>query len=154
MPAIADQNSTSQPTTVTITLFVGLSVHNILEGISIGLSPTFDKLMVITIGVGIHKLVDSFVMGMMILNSNWQDAKAYLFMFLFCLTGPSGVAIGFVAQNNIPLIIRAVLTSITVGTFLFIALTEIAAHEFKNAEYKNTKMAGFVLGIVLFALFM
>lgn len=148
------QNKTSQSESVTISLFVGLSVHNILEGISIGLSPTYEKLIVITIGVCIHKLVDSFVLGMMILNSNWKDTKSYLFMFMFCLSGPLGVIIGFIAQNNVPLLIRAILTSLTVGTFLYISLTEIASHEFKNLEYKNIKMAGFVLGILLFAVFM
>eukprot|EP00801_Mesodinium_rubrum_P004478 Mrub_04481.p1 GENE.Mrub_04481~~Mrub_04481.p1 ORF type:complete len:406 (-),score=43.38 Mrub_04481:48-1142(-) len=140
--------------TSSVSLGVGLSVHNILEGISIGLTPDADKLIAVSMGIGVHKIIDSFFLGMLIMKSNYSQTKSYLFMSLFCLTGPLGLMVGFIVQANISTIVQAVLTSFTVGTFLYISLTEIASHEFGNNQNRQYKMAGFIVGIICFALFM
>lgn len=43
-----------------VILTIGLTVHNILEGIAIGLSPSQEKLIMILIGICPHNLLESF----------------------------------------------------------------------------------------------
>lgn len=152
--SLAESNSHAPlPKSAAVILTIGLSVHNTLEGISIGLSPTQEKLIVIMIGVCTHKLIDSFFLGMMFMRSNWLDRSGYLIMFLFSLSGPVGVAIGFLLQNGAPVIVQGVMTSLTTGTFLYIAMTEIMPKEFSNEKNKLYKLFGFILGLTLFAIF-
>lgn len=114
-----DSNNTNiKSKSAVMILYIGLSVHNILEGVSIGLSPSKEKLILIMIGVCTHKLIDSFFLGMMFLRANWVDTNSHIIMCLFCLTGPSGVLIGFLMHDGAPLIAQAIMTSLTTGTFL------------------------------------
>lgn len=152
----SDTSSGNEPLSksAAVILTIGLSVHNVLEGVSIGLSPTQEKLIVIMIGVCTHKLIDSFFLGMMFMRSNWLDRTGYFIMFLFSLSGPVGVLIGFLLQNGAPLIVQGVMTSLTTGTFLYIAMTEIMPTEFVSQKNKILKICGFIFGFSLFAIFM
>lgn len=107
-------NSKSAHTAIVLT--IGLTVHNLFESISIGLSSTLDKLIVIMIGVCVHKLIDSFFLGMMFMKSNMPYKS--VIMFIFSMTGVVGVLIGFILQSDAPIILQAIMTSLTTGTFL------------------------------------
>lgn len=48
------------PKSAAIILTIGLTVHNILEGVAIGLSPSQEKLIMILIGICPHNLLESF----------------------------------------------------------------------------------------------
>jgi len=100
-----------------------------------------------------HKLIDSFFLGMMFMRSNWLDKSGYTIMFLFTLTGPLGALLGFLLHNSAPLIVQGIMTSLTTGTFLYIAMTEIISEEFHKHEHKNLKLFGFIVGLLCFSLF-
>lgn len=65
-----------------VILTIGLTVHNILEGVAIGLSPSQEKLVMILIGICPHNLLESFYLGMMFIKSNWLDATGYTLMHI------------------------------------------------------------------------
>lgn len=65
-----------------VILTIGLTVHNMLEGIAIGLSPSQEKLLVILIGICPHNLLESFYLGMMFIKSNWLDTTGYTLMHI------------------------------------------------------------------------
>lgn len=57
-------------------------------------------------------------------------------------------------QDGAPMIAQAIMTSLTTGTFLYIAMTEIMPHEFANPQFKNMKILGFLVGFMCFNVFM
>lgn len=57
-------------------------------------------------------------------------------------------------QGGAPFIAQAIMTSLTAGTFLYIAMTEIVSHEFASDQNKSLKMFGFLFGLVSFAIFL
>jgi len=68
-------------------------------------------------------------------------------MATFTLAGPLGTMIGFILQNEAPLVLQGIFMSITSGTFLYIALTEVVALEFSKVEHKLVKFIGLICGI-------
>jgi len=63
----ADQANTTKgdnSRTAAIILSIGLLIHNIFEGMSIGLSPDSTKLMIIMIAVCSHKVITAFSLGL------------------------------------------------------------------------------------------
>lgn len=70
---VNNQTNGKSPKSAAIILTIGLTVHNILEGIAIGLSPSQEKLIMILIGICPHNLLESFYLGMQFIKSNWKD---------------------------------------------------------------------------------
>lgn len=136
-----------------IILAVGLLIHNIFEGISIGLAPSRDKLIVMMVAVCAHKTITAFSLGLSFLKSDWFDVASYCIMITFTVAGPIGSVIGFWLSASAPVVVTGIMMSLTCGTFLYISMTEVVSVEFSKVENKIIKILGFMMGLATFSVF-
>jgi len=99
-----------------------------------------------------HKVITAFSLGLSFFQAGWWDCTSISVMVTFTVAGPIGTVIGFiVASGDGTEVLSAIFMSITSGTFLYIAMTEVVALEFSKVENKILKFVGFFLGVAAFA---
>lgn len=101
-----------------IILSIGLLVHNIFEGMAIGLSSSPNALLIIMIAVCSHKLITAFSLGLSFYQAEWFDCSAITVMIMFTIAGPIGTIAGFIMAADAPAILEGIFMSLTSGTFL------------------------------------
>mmetsp|Transcript_31533 Transcript_31533/g.26577 ORF Transcript_31533/g.26577 Transcript_31533/m.26577 type:complete len:81 (-) Transcript_31533:86-328(-) len=74
-------------------------------------------------------------------------------MFVFTVAGPAGSVLGFYLNQSAPLVINAIMMSLTSGTFLYIAMTEVMSVELSKVENKIVKILGSLSGVAMFGTF-
>mmetsp|Transcript_93211 Transcript_93211/g.201618 ORF Transcript_93211/g.201618 Transcript_93211/m.201618 type:complete len:101 (+) Transcript_93211:222-524(+) len=99
-------------------LTIGLLLHNVFEGMSIGVQSSVQGLSLMLIAVCSHKVVVAFSLGLSFHRAQWKNATANLAITLFLISGPLGTVVGILVAQESPPIVSAVLISLTLGTFL------------------------------------
>jgi len=105
--------------TSAVILATGLLIHNIFEGMSIGLQPNETQLFLMMLAVCSHKVIVAFSLGLSFFQAGWWDCTSISVMVTFTVAGPIGTLIGFViASGDGTEVLSAIFMSITSGTFL------------------------------------
>lgn len=104
--------------TAALILSIGLLIHNIFEGLSIGLSKDQNALIIMMIAVCSHKLITAFSLGLSFHTAGWWDCSSITVMSVFTVAGPIGTLVGFILASDAPEVLAAIFMSITTGTFL------------------------------------
>lgn len=139
---IAEHNShLSHIGTLTI---ISLIIHNFLEGFAIyGLGITSFKLGILTcLSIGLHNIP----LGAQIFSSLNIKKNKLLVSFLILSSLIGGLICLIV--GNISNVLLAVITSITLGMLIYIALLELLPELTTNIEKKETRI-GLSVGIIL-----
>jgi zinc transporter ZupT len=77
--------------------------------------------------------------------------------FFYCLAAPLGVVIGsaFAKSSNAPSDqSRALITSLSAGSFIYLSLVEVIQEEFGSEFYRIQKFFSFLLGVILLLMIM
>ena len=72
-------------------------------------------------------------------------------ILIFGLIGPVGIAFGMILKATANEVVEGIFLAISVGTFLYIACTEVLVEEFENADNKYWKFFAFMVGGVFTA---
>lgn len=89
------------------------------------------------------------LLGVSFLKFGASHSKLYKILAIFSSIGPIGILFGLFLQNvfsgSATAIISTILISFAAGTFLYIAIMELLADEFRNVDHNNKKKLGVVL---------
>lgn len=131
-------------------LIFALSLHSLLEGISIGLIADFDQLVQIAGAVTVHKTIMAFSLGIILKENNIGAKTMAKSSVLFSVTGPAGIGIGmavFHISANLPgKLSSAILQGMANGTFLFVTFFEIFQRELAGNNDQLFKVLAIILG--------
>lgn len=86
----------------------------------------------------------------MMKNFHSQKVLICILMAIFSLATPLGIGIGMVVNGESD-ITEIIFTSLTAGTFIYIACSEVISEEFSNPKHKYVKMGVFLLGAAVIA---
>lgn len=109
---------------------------------------TAESLLQLSIGILIHKSVASISLGASLANSGLYPVQNFIIMFIFAMIAPIGVGIGMSIHDASP-ITDAIFLSISGGTFIYVACTEIIVHEFDMPDHGRCMKFGKSIMVLL-----
>eukprot|EP01091_Cochliopodium_minus_P000966 TRINITY_DN10856_c0_g1_i1.p2 TRINITY_DN10856_c0_g1~~TRINITY_DN10856_c0_g1_i1.p2 ORF type:complete len:311 (+),score=85.21 TRINITY_DN10856_c0_g1_i1:1016-1948(+) len=128
-----------------------ISLHSIIEGITLGIQTSVVKLTPILIAIMSHKWGDSLAFGVNLTKMETTFKKYIIVILLTSLTTPVGVVIGALVSISIPesvsAVVSAFILAFAAGSFLYISLFDILLTEFSNPSQKWAKFFFLILGI-------
>ena len=132
-----------------IIIFIGLSMHNLPEGLAIGSgfvsSPTLG--FSLCLAIAIHDIPEGMSISIPLVSSGFSKTKAFLFATLSGLTTGLGAFLGATISSINGTFIGFSL-SIAAGTMLYIISHELL-FESKKTYTGSFPTFGFILGIIL-----
>eukprot|EP00029_Vermamoeba_vermiformis_P002744 TRINITY_DN13117_c0_g1_i1.p1 TRINITY_DN13117_c0_g1~~TRINITY_DN13117_c0_g1_i1.p1 ORF type:complete len:374 (+),score=53.33 TRINITY_DN13117_c0_g1_i1:196-1317(+) len=141
-------NETKSATPYVLT--IGLAFHSIFEGLALAFSPSIDAMVLLIIGIGLHKFAEGFAMGSSLVKMDLRLRRALLLVAAFCIVLPIGIAIGLglgEALDEDALNLTMSLTnSFAVGVFIYIAILGVYVEELAG---KNHVIAKIGLALVM-----
>ena len=132
-------------------LVATLSIHSLLEGMAIGLQKTSSSVVVIFIGVLLHKALMAFSMGSNLVHSKLPLQKILVAALIFSFASPIGIAIGIGidssgGNNDGAELVNTILQAIATGTFLYITFFEVLVQEFEAHGNRLAKVLALFMG--------
>lgn len=135
-------------TTVFI-LMLAFGIHEFFEGIAFGLMTDVNVAVQLAVGIIIHKTAASISLGAAFAKTGFTLKQICLFIFLFSLSTPIGIAIGMGISSGVHEVMNVVFMSLSAGTFIYVACTEIIVHEFESSKWSGMKLLLTFLGGVV-----
>jgi zinc transporter 1/2/3 len=127
-------------------LLFALGIHSIFEGIALGMSKSISTFVNLMIGVTLHHAAACISLGVTLGQHQTKSKKAIFFIFFgLSLIESTGIGIG-IGINDAPALVSSIVLSISGGTFIYIACSEILIHEFSNNKSRYVKFLFFAIG--------
>ncbi|KFK27947.1 hypothetical protein AALP_AA8G451900 [Arabis alpina] len=123
---------------VTQILELGIVVHSVIIGISLGVSPSASTIKPLIAAITFHQLFEGFGLGGCISEAKFKVKKIWVMVLFFALTAPLGIGIGIgVAQSyneNSPMALKVsgFLNAAAAGILIYMALVDLVAPLFMN----------------------
>ncbi|CAD5211436.1 unnamed protein product [Bursaphelenchus okinawaensis] len=139
---------------------LALLVHTALEGFAFGVQKTVISMSSLFFGIITHKALVSFSFGMNLAkNLSHNKMLMVLLLCVISFSSPFGGVIGILIENSdmnetSRYVVSTVLTSFSVGTFIYIAFFEVLAPEHANNQPPLLKWGSCCLGYFTMALFL
>jgi len=128
-----------------IILVLALGAHAFFEGIAFGLLTTIESAGQLGAGIMIHKSAAAISLGGAFARTGYNTKEIILFLGIFSIIAPLGIIIGMqIAESN--KIIDTIFMSVSGGTFIYVACSEIIVGEFDKGHYQWLKMILVFLG--------
>ncbi|KAK0395700.1 hypothetical protein QR680_001392 [Steinernema hermaphroditum] len=143
-----------------ITFIIAFVFHTSLEGFAFGVQDTTVSIASLFFGIIVHKAIVSFSVGMRLVRSHPEKPLfVFALVFILAITSPIGGVIGIVVQDSnmkstTKDIVSTILTSVSIGTFLFITFFEILSPERATKHPKLLQWLATVIGFGLIAIMM
>jgi len=137
-------------------LLISLGIHGIFEGLVFGLQRQESIAVGLCVAILMHKPVETLTLGAMMIKGNFSRLHYFLYILILSLITPIGTMIGLAINSaDIPTILVGAFTSLTIGSFMYIATTEIIADEFhahNMTTFDRWKLFGsFLVGLAIIA---
>jgi zinc transporter 1/2/3 len=129
-------------------LLIALSVHGIFEGIALGVMNTIKECSILFSAIILHKWAAAFALGISFYKSGTETDLFIKMIILFTSFGPIGIIIGMLFSDAGNLI-KGIMLSISGGTFIYVAASEVIVEEFSLSKKTNIKFLWFLLGGLL-----
>ena len=127
-------------------LLLALGFHGLFEGISLGIQSTIRQTLFLFLAISLHKWAASLSLGISFVKSGIKKKQFIIMILIFSIISPLGVIIGMALSFLSSDILAGIFLSISVGTFIYIACSEIIIDEFSDNKYKFPKFISFLLG--------
>ncbi|XP_067008325.2 zinc transporter ZIP1 [Anabrus simplex] len=110
---------------------LALSIHELFEGLAVGLQSTAELVYYMMGAVAAHKLVISFCVGMELVSSGTRTALIIIYVIAFAIVSPIGIGVGMAVsdQHASEGVANAVLQGLATGTLLYVVFFEILLKE-------------------------
>lgn len=144
---------------------LALSFHSVFEGLVIGLGQDIASVWQVFAAVALHKFIVAFVLGVELCAAQLHRLLYTLYIVVFSITSPIGVAIGIGISQAVSTIDGAsvgspsdylviwVLNGIAAGTILYVVMFEVLQREKARAHIQGILQFGAVLtGFVVMVL--
>ncbi|EDW83745.1 uncharacterized protein Dwil_GK13772 [Drosophila willistoni] len=156
LPVIPENSSTEDILASSLRgLFIvsALSLHELFEGMAIGLENSASSVWFMFGAVSAHKLVLAFCVGVELIVARTKLTLAILYVLTFAIVSPLGIGIGILinhGQNSTgPNLASAILQGFACGTLIYVVFFEILS---KNRSGLRAYLALFVGFLVMFGL--
>ncbi|XP_017864831.1 PREDICTED: zinc transporter ZIP1 [Drosophila arizonae] len=130
-------------------IILALSLHELFEGMAIGLEGTVATVWFMFGAVAAHKLVLAFCVGMELLVARTRAYLAIIYLITFSIVTPIGIGVGIAIsqqsngnQTNVP---SGILQGIASGTLLYVVFFEILTQSHAGWRAYLAALAGFAL---------
>ena len=120
-------------------LLLSLSIHGLFECLALGIQTDYKNTLFLFIALMIHKWAEAFALGVLFVKAQFSKKFYYLIITLFATVGPVGVAIGILLSATASDFIEGIFLSISTGTFLYVACSEVIIEEFSTPEKRYLK---------------
>jgi solute carrier family 39 (zinc transporter), member 1/2/3 len=119
--------------TAAIVLVLALGAHAFFEGIAFGLITSIEQAGQLAAGILIHKSAAAISLGGAFARSGYSVKEIFVLLVIFSVIAPLGIIIGMqIADSN--KLVDTVFLSISGGTFLYVACSEIIVNEFDKGS--------------------
>ena len=132
-------------------MLLSLSIHGLFECLALGIQTNYKNTLFLFIALMIHKWAEAFAIGILFVKAKFAKKFYYLIILVFALIGPVGVAIGIVLSATANDIIEGIFLSISTGTFLYVACSEVIIEEFSEPEKRYCKFSLYLIGCIFAA---
>ncbi|XP_060660367.1 zinc transporter ZIP1 [Drosophila nasuta] len=130
-------------------IILALSLHELFEGMAIGLENTVGTVWFMFGAVAAHKLVLAFCVGMELLVARTRTSLAIIYLITFSIVTPIGIGIGIgisqQANADQPSVPSGILQGIACGTLLYVVFFEILTQNHAGWRPYIACLAGFAL---------
>lgn len=108
-------------------IVLALSVHELFEGLAVGLEDTTANVWYMFGAVAAHKLVLAFCVGVELIVAKTQKWLAFVYVFTFAAVSPIGIGIGIIVsgESSTTGLVSAILQGLASGTLLYVVFFEI-----------------------------
>lgn len=110
-------------------IVLALSVHEIFEGLAVGLEPTTSNVWYMFVSISAHKVVIAFCIGVELIVHKTKPWLVTIYIFVYAIVSPVGIAIGVWVSNadgsEAFEIASVVLQGLAAGTLLYVIFFEI-----------------------------
>uniref|UniRef100_A0A6P4FLV5 Zinc transporter ZIP1 n=1 Tax=Drosophila rhopaloa TaxID=1041015 RepID=A0A6P4FLV5_DRORH len=156
LPVIADDASAGDMLASSLRgLFIvsALSLHELFEGMAIGLESSASSVWFMFGAVSAHKLVLAFCVGVELIVARTRMTLAIVYVLTFAVVSPLGIGIGILINHGQettgPSLVSAILQGFACGTLIYVVFFEILS---KNRSGLRAYLALFVGFLVMFGL--
>ena len=140
-----DENSSSLTPYI---LLIALSIHSIFEGIALGVMNKIRDCSILFSAIIMHKWAGSFALGISFYKSGVETGLFIKMILLFTLFSPIGITIGmFFTEAGF--LMKGIMLSLSAGTFIYVAASEVLVEEFDISKSKNLKYFCYIFGGLL-----
>ncbi|XP_072937412.1 zinc transporter ZIP1-like [Epargyreus clarus] len=130
-------------------IVLGLSVHELFEGLAIGLEGAASHVWYMFAAVSAHKFVIAFCIGVELVASKTNQCLSMIYICTFAIVSPLGIGIGMLliggdvpaANGPLPVILQGIAT----GTLLYVVFFEILHHNRDGLHQYLAILIGFLL---------
>lgn len=132
-----------------VILVLSLSLHSVLEGLTVGLLQESGKVLENCLALLLLKCIISFSLTLKLSQGRLRARAMLVFILLFSFMSPLGIGLGVALTQNVdPLhqLSLSVLQGIAAGAFLYITFLEILPHELSTSEHRIPKVVVLLCG--------
>jgi len=147
--AVAEGSRGSSGNGATYMLLLALTIHGVTEGLALGLQTTLNSAWPLWLAIFAHNWAEALCLGVTFAHSSVPRVRATVFMTLFSLATPLGIAAGMLLHVVMSDVAVAYFMAFSCGTFLYFGATEVVVEEFTEGETHWVKFLWFCLGILL-----
>ncbi|XP_021732014.1 zinc transporter 8-like [Chenopodium quinoa] len=126
---------------------MGIVVHSVIIGISLGTSESLDTIKPLMAALCFHQFFEGVGLGGCIVQAAFKSASTLCMALFFSLTTPVGIAIGIGISNvydessPTALIVQGLLDAVAAGILIYMALVDLLAQDFMNPKMQtNTRL--------------
>ncbi|KAK8526988.1 hypothetical protein V6N13_084856 [Hibiscus sabdariffa] len=124
-------------------LEVGIVVHSVVIGISLGASQSPDTIRPLVAALSFHQFFEGMGLGGCISQAEFKSLSVAMMGAFFSLTTPLGIAIGigvssfYKDKGRTALIVEGVFNSASAGILIYMALVDLLAADFMNPRLQS-----------------
>ncbi|OMO65903.1 Zinc/iron permease [Corchorus capsularis] len=127
-------------------LELGIVVHSVIIGISLGASDSPKTIRPLVAAITFHQFFEGMGLGGCIAQAQFKTRAVAIMALFFSLTTPVGIAIGmgistrYDEDSSTALIVQGLLNSASAGILIYMALVDLLAADFMNPKLQNNGM--------------
>ena len=137
-------------------ILIVLSLHALIEGCALGLSPNYGHFLTLAIAILMHKGSEGFALGAVLGRYDFKASSQKKLLIVLALASPIGIIVAsnlsFIVQHQHFELFEGYFNSLAAGTFLYIALCHSStgcAHSSHSSSYKRWLYYGLGVGLIL-----
>ncbi|CAM0871498.1 unnamed protein product [Alopecurus aequalis] len=138
-----DEKNTVRHRVISQVLELGIVVHSVIIGISLGASQDPDTIKPLVVALSFHQMFEGMGLGGCIVQAKFKARSIVTMILFFCLTTPVGILVGWgisrVYNENSPtaLVVEGSLNSVAAGILVYMALVDLLAEDFMNPKVQS-----------------
>ncbi|KAH0786082.1 ZIP Zinc transporter family protein [Histomonas meleagridis] len=139
-------------TAATISLYVIMDIHSVIEGIALGILPKLSHTIAIFCAIVGHKPVEAFALSLIIVRGRPTKVLFWIMIMIYAVLSPIGIIVAIYLGEISSSLALGIIEAFSAGTFLFVGCHEWSEmfehkHEWKVSE-KLWHFGMFTFGVV------